>query len=139
MQTSITKLTRRVTHLTFSVSSSLHFAYLFPAHGNYWPDLQVACLNALCSDEVGDYVAFIFARINTDKPRLTLQIGKNLVDSWRIEVPDGLEELEKACFVEVMTDENMHVLLHHPPWPPGVDDLVEADDYFTSEVYPRSE
>ena len=115
--TPLSKLTRRVTHLTFSVSSSLYFAYLFRGHGNYWPDLQVACLNVLCSDEVGDYVAFIFARINTDKPRLILQISKNLVDSWRIEVPDGLKEIEEACFVEAMTDENMLVLLHHPHGP----------------------
>lgn len=136
---SISKNTSRVTHLTFTNVASL--SYLFSGHETYWPDLQVACFNVLDSYQIHDYLTFVTGRINADNPRLTLRISKSLVHSWRIKTPFKLEELRKACFLEAVTDKNMHALLHHPAWPPddlNVGDLDEEDDCFSSEVYHRS-
>ena len=122
-------LTRHAVYVAFSHFSSLERAFLFPRHKAFWPDLQVINLDVKCSTQIDDYLRFAIARASPKKPRFVLRIHKELINRWRVEVPNAINELKRVCIVEAMSTRAMFAaLISNRPWPPTFDDAIPDDD-----------
>ena len=122
-------LTKNAVYIAFSHFSSLERAFLFPRHQAFWPDLQVINFNVKCSRRIDDYLIFATARASPKKPRFVLRIHKELVNRWRVEAPNALGQLKRACIVEAMPSGAMSAaLISNRPWPPTFDDAIPDDD-----------
>jgi F-box-like len=126
---SLSILTKHAVYVAFSHFSSLERAFLFPHHQAFWPDLQVINFNVKYSTRIDDYLIFAIARANLKKPRFTLRIHNELIKRWRVEAPNALGELKRACNVEAMATGAMSAaLISNRPWPPTFDDAIPDDD-----------
>jgi hypothetical protein len=126
---SLSILTKHAVYIAFSHFSSLERAFLFPRHKTFWPHLQVINFNVKYSIRIDDYLRFATARASPKKPRFVLRIHKELINRWRVEAPNDLGELKRACDVEAMATRTMSAaLISNRPWPPTFDDAIPDDD-----------
>ena len=110
-------------------SDLLERAFLFPCHQAFWPDLQVINFNVKYSTRIDDYLIFATARARRQKPRFVLRIHRELINRWRMEDPNALNELQRACDVEAMATGAMSAaLISNRAWPPTFDDAIPDDD-----------
>ena len=75
-------------------------------------------------------------RARPKKPRFALRIHQELINSWRVEAPNALDELKRLCNMSTRT--MSAALISNRPWPPTFDDAIpdydlleiDADDHW---------